>query len=127
MDNGLPVPKQGSIIYEDDKLYACLANHPITEGHTVVVWKDRVEDLHLLKREEYEYLMDKIDDIRDALLETLDIEKVYLVYMDETRQVHWHLIPRYDEKGFNMLAHSPSELKDLSLAEKIQANLQHPQ
>ena len=53
MNNKLPKPHKNAIIYEDDKLYACLANYPITRGHTVVVWKDTVEDLHLLSRNEY--------------------------------------------------------------------------
>lgn len=108
-----------SLIYEDAKLYVCLANFPIAKGHTMVVWKDRVSDLHLLGREEYEYLMDRVDEVRDALLKALGVEKVYLIYMDEAKHVHWHLIPRYNEKGFNVLMHEPGELTDFSLAETI--------
>jgi len=33
----LPKPFDSAIIYEDKKLYACLANFPIVEGHTVIV------------------------------------------------------------------------------------------
>ena len=120
---GLPKPLKGAIIYEDGKLYACLANFPIIRGHTVVVWKKSVPDLHLLSRRDYEYLMDKVDELRDALLKTLKIKKVYLIYMDETNQVHWHLVPRYNEKGFNMLIHKPEKLKDFSLVKKIRKNL----
>ena len=111
----LPVPPQEAIIYEDDKLYICLATYPITKGHTIVVWKNKAEDLHLLRRKDYEYLMDMVDIARDSLLETLKIKKVYLIYMDEVKQVHWHLIPRYDERGFNILMHEPKENKDFSL------------
>ena len=111
----LPVPPQEEIIYEDDKLYICLATYPITKGHTIVVWKNKAEDLHLLRRKDYEYLMDMVDIARDSLLETLKIKKVYLIYMDEVKQVHWHLIPRYDERGFNILMHEPKENKDFSL------------
>src|SRR3989344_4576437 len=96
----LPVPPQEAIIYEDDKLYICLATYPITKGHTIVVWKNKAEDLHLLRRKDYEYLMDMVDIARDSLLETLKIKKVYLIYMDEVKQVHCdldlHLLRRKD-------------------------------
>jgi len=120
----LPTPKPGAIIYEDDKLYIALANHPIAKGHTVVVWKEHVADLHLLSAHEYQYLMDKVDVARNALLEVLGLEKVYLIYADEVNQVHWHLVPRFNEKGFNILTHTPSVLKDFSLVKEIQSRLQ---
>ena len=116
----LPEPFDGAMFYEDSDLYACLANFPKARGHSVVVWKDDVKDLHLLSRSDYEHLMDKVDEVRDAMLEVLDIEKVYLVYMDETEHVHWHLVPRYNEKGYEVLEHDPSRLEDFELAEKIE-------
>lgn len=121
--NKLPKPSKKAIIYEDNRVYACLANYPLVKGHTVVVWKKKVKDLHLLSKKDYEYLMDKVDEVRTALLKTLKLKKVYLVYMDEINQVHWHLIPRYNEKGYNVLKHKPSKLKDFSLADKIKKNL----
>lgn len=107
------------MIYEDSKLYVCLANYPIVRGHTIVVWKKSVKDLHLLKKKDYEYLMDKVDDVRNALMKTLKVRKVYLIYMDGANQVHWHLVLRYNVKGFDLLKHKPKKLKDFSLAEKI--------
>jgi diadenosine tetraphosphate (Ap4A) HIT family hydrolase len=121
--NKLPKPFKEAIIYEDKKLYACLANYPIVKGHTIIVWKKKAKDLHLLSKRDYEYLMDKVDEIRNALLKTLKLKKVYLIYMDETNQVHWHLIPRYNEQGYDILKHKPSKLKDFSLANKIKSNL----
>lgn len=115
-DNPLPEASKESIVYEDQWLYVCLALYPITRGHTVIVWKERAIDLRVLSDSEYDYLMEILDIARDALLFTLDIEKVYLIYMDEAQQVHWHLVPRYDEQGFNMLAHTPQKTEDFSLA-----------
>lgn len=123
MRNKLPKPFEKAIIYEDPKLYACLANYPIIKGHTVIVWKKSVSDLHLLSKKDYEYLMDKVDEIRNALIKTLKIKKVYLVYMDEANQVHWHLVPRYNKKGFDIFKHKPGKLKDFSLTNKIKENL----
>ena len=117
----LPQPPQEALIFEDDRLYVCLASYPLTRGHVVVVWKNHVPDLHLLAHEEHEYLMDVVSLSRDALLKVLKLEKVYLVYMDEVKQVHWHLIPRYDEQGFNMLAHTPKITHDFSLAPTLKA------
>ncbi|MBI2036844.1 MAG: HIT family protein [Candidatus Liptonbacteria bacterium] len=119
----LPRPPKTDLIYEDKKLYACLASFPIAPGHTVVVWKRRVRDLHLLNRKDFEHLMDVVDAVRNALMKTLRVPKVYLIYMDEANQVHWHLVPRRKEKGYTLLAHKPKRLKDFSLAPKIARRL----
>lgn len=116
----LPIPPKESIFYEDEKLYACLALYPFTKGHTVVVWKEKTEDLHLLSKADYEYLMDKVDSIRNTLLEYFNLEKVYLMYMDEARQVHWHLVPRYNEQGVNVLTHHPEKNDDFSIARDLE-------
>jgi len=119
----LPEPYDEAILYEDEMLYACLANYPKTKAHSVVVWKENVKDLHLLNRKDYEHLMDKVDEVRNALIKELDVEKVYLVYMDETQHVHWHLVPRYNEKGYNVLEHDPGELENFELAKKLKEKL----
>lgn len=123
MTDKLPQPYPQAIIYEDSKVYACLANNPIVPWHTVVVWKKSVADLHLLSKKEYEFLMNKVDQLRNALLKTLKVKKVYLIYMDEIHHVHWHLVPRYNEKWFDILSHKPSKLTDFSLAARITKNL----
>src|SRR3989338_5295179 len=115
MKNFLPKPRKKQMIYEDNRLYVCLANFPITKGHLIVAWKKRVTDLSLLDKKDYQYLMGIVDRTRNALIKSLKVKKVYLIYMDEINQVHWHLVPRYDEKGFNMLNHSPKKLKDFGL------------
>ncbi len=119
----LPKPYKNAIIYEDKKIYACLANEPIAKGHTVVVWKDKVTDLHLLSKKNYKYLMERINEIRNAMLKALAVEKVYLLYMDEVKQVHWHLVPRYSKMGFGNLLQKPGKIKDFSLDDKIRKHL----
>ena len=119
----LPKPLKGAMIYEDKKLYACLATSPLAKGHTVVVWKKRVKDLHLLSRKDYEYLMDRVDEIRNWMMKALRVKKVYLLYMDEVKHVHWHLIPRYDKKGFAALEAKPKKLKDFRLDDAIRKYL----
>ena len=118
-----PKPLQKSIIYNDQHLYVCLAKDSIANGHIVIVWKKEVPDLNLLPDRDYDYLMDTVFATRNALLKTLKIKKVYLVYMDEANHVHWHLVPRYKEQGFDLFQHNPKVLKDFSLAKKIKKNL----
>ncbi len=122
MANLLRAPKK-SIIYEDELLYVCLAKYPIAKGHTVVVFKQNVSDLSKLPDRDYDYLMDTVFAARNALIKTLKVKKVYLVYMDETKHVHWHLIPRYKEKGFDAFKKEPSVIKDFFLVHKIKKNL----
>ena len=63
------------MIYGDSKLYACLANYPIVKEYTIVVWKQSVSDLRLLSKKDYEYLMNKVDEIRNSLMKTLKVKK----------------------------------------------------
>ncbi|PIZ99445.1 MAG: hypothetical protein COX77_01515 [Candidatus Komeilibacteria bacterium CG_4_10_14_0_2_um_filter_37_10] len=119
----LPKPFKNAIIYQDRQLYACLANYPIAYGHTVVVWKKPVADLHLLNKKDYLHLMMIVDKIRSAMIKTLKVKKVYLVYMDEVNQVHWHLVPRYQQKGYDVFQSPTGKLKDFQLDDLIRKNL----
>lgn len=110
MDDLLKAPDE-AIIFSDEKLYVCLASYPLTKGHTIVAWKERVTDLNLLARADYEHLMGVVDIVRNALIKKYAVDKVYLLYLDETKHVHWHLVPRYAEKGFSVFNHSAIEVK----------------
>ena len=123
MHSKLPKSSPKAIIYEDQILYVCLATHPIARGHVVVVWKKDVPDLHRLAERDYDYLMETVNFVRNAMLKALKIRKVYLIYMDEVRHVHWHLIPRYNEKGFDVFLHKPIKVTDFSLVSKIKRHL----
>jgi len=45
------------------------------------------------------------------------------VHIDEANQVHWHLIPRFNEKSFDDFKHKPNKLTDFSLNDKIKSSL----
>lgn len=119
----LPVPPTESVVYEDDRLYVALASFPMSLGHTVVVWKGGVADIHLLPRSDFEYLMDMVDATRNALMSALAVEKVYLLYMDEACDVHWHLVPRHEVEGLAALAVNPKRTTDFSLAAPLKERL----
>jgi diadenosine tetraphosphate (Ap4A) HIT family hydrolase len=115
----LPKPPKELIIYEDKDVYVCVADYPITRGHCVVVWKHSVADLSKLSQKDYEHLMLIVDQARNDLMAVLNVEKVYLLYMDELNHVHWHLVPRYDAKGLNIFLHKPHKRRDLELAHTL--------
>jgi histidine triad (HIT) family protein len=121
--NSFRAPNPSAIFYEDDFVYACLADYPLSKGHSLVVWKKPVTDLHLLSPKDFEYLMEVVDKVRNALMKTLKVEKVYLMYMDEIKHVHWHLIPRYNKFGFNLLKHSPKKIRSFELAKKLNSGI----
>lgn len=77
----------------------------------------------MLSRKDYLYLMEIVDKVRTAMLKTLKIKKVYLLYMDEANQVHWHLVPRYTKKGYEVFMNKPGKLKNFKLDDEIRKNL----
>lgn len=122
--NCFPPITQGALFFEDKKAYAALAERPITQGHVVVVWKKHVSDLGRLNAKDYDHLMEIVDTVRNAMMRALGVEKVYLIYMDEAKHVHWHLVPRYNEEGFDVFHHRPKKLKSTMLARKLEKALQ---
>ena len=57
----------------------CLSrNASISRGHVVIVWKEDVPDLHRLAERDYNYLMDTVNSVRNAMLKALKIEKYTL-------------------------------------------------
>jgi len=123
MKSSLPKPFKNAIIYQDEKLYACLANEPIVPGHVVVVWNKVIRDINLLNKKDYNHLLSIVGDIRKAMIKTLKVKKVYLLYMDEVNHIHWHLVPRYTKLGMDNLLTKPGKIKDFTLDDKIRKNL----
>jgi diadenosine tetraphosphate (Ap4A) HIT family hydrolase len=117
-----PKPGKDSLIHEDARLFVCLASHPFSKHHVIVVWKKNVDDLHKLSRGEYDHLMHVVDVTRDAMLSCFKTKKVYLIYMDEYRHVHWHLLPRYVKTGFGIVVHKGHLAPDFSVAPKLRTH-----
>ncbi|MDB5161267.1 MAG: Peptidase of plants and bacteria [Candidatus Saccharibacteria bacterium] len=118
----LPLPPKEAIIYEDDDVFVCVADHPITKGHCRVIWKHPATNLSQLGQNEYLHLMRVVDQARNALAATLGAENIYLLFMDETDQAHWDLVPRYNTKGLNIFLHKPQKRYDLEVAKAVRQN-----
>ena len=122
--NCFPPTTSGAIFFNDKKVYAARAEGAIATGHVAGDWKKHVSDLGRLNAKDYDYLMRVVDRVRNAMKRALGVEKVYLLYMDETKHVHWHLVPRYNEEGFDVFHHKPKKLKSTVLARKLEKTLQ---
>lgn len=117
-------PPKNSIVFNSELTYAALASYPLSKGHTLVVWKKPVSDLSKLNAEEYAYLMLVVDKVRNILMRVFKVDKVYLMYMDEIKHVHWHLIPRYHKKGIASLNVEPEKIKTYPFVDKLKRALQ---
>ena len=81
-------------IYEDDRVIAFLTNHPIIEGHTLVVPKKQVDQIWDMESDDYAYLWQTAKKIALHLRKVLEIERVGVVIKgNEVAHAHIHLIP----------------------------------
>lgn len=81
-------------VYEDEKTFAFLDIHPITEGHMLVVPKKQVEFIWDLPADDYAALMNTVQKLGGHLRNVLEKPHVgMLVEGVEVPHVHVHLIP----------------------------------
>lgn len=113
-----PDPMPGSVFCETPLVYACLAFHPVVDGHTIVaVKRSDIDDINNLPPEEISHLLRVVFRVvRPALLQCYGTDKVYVTYLDEIRRPHFHLFPRIagGKMGFELLNQPHGELTDLS-------------
>jgi diadenosine tetraphosphate (Ap4A) HIT family hydrolase len=118
-----PGPKKGSVFYEDEKVYACLAFEPVVDGHAVVsVKRTDINDIGKLPKEERLHLLKLVfEAVRPALIECYRVEKVYVVYIDELCHPHFHLYPRKrgEKQGFYLMTGQFKKLTDLSTIPRL--------
>jgi histidine triad (HIT) family protein len=81
-------------IYEDDKTFAFLDIHPVTEGHTLVIPKTQVEFLWDLTDDDYRAVMATAKKLALYLREQLGVPYVGVkVIGTDVPHAHVHLIP----------------------------------
>jgi len=81
-------------IYEDERVIAILTNHPVIEGHTLVIPKKQVDQVWDLEPQDYNYLWDVAKKIAEHLRTVLKVERVGVVIKGiEVPHAHIHLIP----------------------------------
>lgn len=81
-------------IYEDEKTFAFLDIHPVTEGHVLVVPKNPVEYIWDLPKEDYDALMTTVHMLGAHIREVLEVPRVGIIVEGTgVPHTHVHLIP----------------------------------
>lgn len=95
-------------IYEDEHVLAFLDIGPLSEGHTLVIPKERKAHLHQLSEEAGAALGRVLPKLCRAVTEAVNAE-AYNVVLNTgapagqvVMHVHFHIIPKLPETGFKM-------------------------
>lgn len=88
----IPVHK----IYEDERVIAFLEQHPLTEGHVLVVPKIQVDHIWDLSDDDYDYLWKVVKKIGSHIRQVIGSPRVGVIVEGfGVPHVHVHLIPIY--------------------------------
>jgi histidine triad (HIT) family protein len=95
-------------IYEDDQVFAFLDNNPITEGHTLVIPKLHIKDIHELNNTELTgKLMETTKKIANQLKDNLHYKGVMIMELNgepqEVPHLHFHVFGRDQEHPIKLL------------------------
>jgi histidine triad (HIT) family protein len=117
----------GNIVYEDEKVVAFLDANPVSKGHTLVVPKKHVEDIHGASG--MEYLMEVLVGVSDAVEEAFDPEGINIAQNNgeaagqEVFHLHFHVTPIYTGDEIE-IEYNRSELENgEEIAEEISSRL----
>lgn len=110
-------------VYEDENVLAFLDANPVSKGHTLVVPKKHVEDIH--GTEDMTYMWEAIVKVTDAIDGALEPQGFNIdqnngeVAGQEVFHMHFHITPRYTGEEIE-LNYDRTELEEgKSVAETI--------
>lgn len=110
-------------IYEDDKTFAFLDIHPLTEGHVLVIPKAQVEFIWDLERDDYQALMATVQKVGKRLREVMDADYVGLEVVGvDVPHAHVHVVPFTTTQELHRSTepdHEPDHDALAKIAEKI--------
>ena len=101
-------------VYEDEKVLAFLDTNPVSKGHTLVVPKEHVENIH--QAEGMNYMWDAIVEVSNAVKNAFGAEGINIdqnngeLAGQEVFHLHFHVTPRYDGSEIQ-LDYNRSELE----------------
>lgn len=114
-------------VYEDENTYAFLDSEPTSRGHTLVVPKEHVENIH--QASNMDFMWDSIVKASNAVKDAFGAEGLNIsqnngeVAGQEVMHMHFHITPRYtgDEIEVN---YDREKLKDgEEIAEAIRSEI----
>ena len=110
-------------IYEDDKTFAFLDIHPLTDGHVLVVSKTQAEFIWDLTSEDYQAVMATVQKVGQRLREVMDAAYVGVEVIGvDVPHAHVHVVPFTTTEELHRHVpeeHEPDHEKLAALAEKI--------
>ncbi len=95
----------GHIVYEDDDLIAFLDNHPIADGHTLLLTKRHYERLGEIPQAEVTKLFAKVQELNETIMKKMSAQGSHISVNDGKAahqlvpHIHVHIIPRKAEDG----------------------------
>ncbi len=86
-------------IYEDDYVKAYLSEKQVSYGKTTVCYKKHVTKFTELSKKERINLLDSVMKVANILERTLKPDHMnYMLLGNYHKHLHWHLVPRYEDK-----------------------------
>jgi len=114
-------------VYEDEKVVAFLDAEPVSKGHTLVIPKKHVDDIHDAER--MEYMWKPLVNVSNAVKEAFDAEGVNIAQNNgskagqEVFHLHFHITPIYEGNELD-ITYNRSDLENgEEVAEDISENL----
>jgi histidine triad (HIT) family protein len=102
-------------VYEDEKVIAFLDAEPVSRGHTLVVPKEHVENIH--EASGMDYMWDSLVKVSNAVEEAFGAEGINIAQNNgekagqEVFHLHFHVTPVYDGDELE-IKYNRSELTD---------------
>lgn len=114
-------------VYEDEEVVAFLDAEPVSKGHTLVIPKEHVDDIH--GAEKMEYMWKPLVKVSNAVKEAFDAEGVNIAQNNgskagqEVFHLHFHVTPIYEGNELD-ITYNRSDLENgEEVAEDISENL----
>jgi len=88
------------IVYEDSDLIAFLDNHPVADGHTLVLTKHHYERLGQIPKAEVAKLFTKAQELNETIMKKMSAQGSHISVNDGrpahqiVPHIHIHIVPR---------------------------------
>ena len=98
------------VLYEDEDLLAFLDNHPIADGHTLLVTKRHYERFGQIPPTEVSRLFVKAQELNEMIMRKLSAQGANISVNDGKAahqlvpHIHIHIIPRKEDDGVSFAA-----------------------
>jgi histidine triad (HIT) family protein len=102
-------------VYEDENVMAFLDANPVSKGHTLVIPKEHVDDIH--DAEHMEYMWEPIVEVSNAVKDAFGAEGVNIAQNNgakagqEVFHLHFHVTPIYEGDELD-ITYNRSEIED---------------